>query len=73
MPAILVKGLSPALHRKLRQVARRHRRSMTQEALTLLENALKSEGEVRSLPPALQGRFPVTKEFVDRAKRTGRM
>lgn len=71
MPALLIKDISPALHRKLKRLARREHRSMNQQALTLLEEGLNRPAPPALLPP-FKGPFPLTKEFVDRAKRAGR-
>ena len=40
MPSLLIKDLPPELHRKLKEEAARHHRSMTRQALALLEEAL---------------------------------
>ena len=46
MPSLLIKDLPPELHRKLKEEAARHHRSMTRQALALLEEAL--SGPVRN-------------------------
>lgn len=40
MPSLLIKDFPPELHRKLKDEAARHHRSMTRQALALLEQAL---------------------------------
>ena len=75
MAALLIKDFPPKLHRKLKEVSARHRRSMTQEALMMLEEALIREEANRGhkeLPPPVKGPFPLTDEFLDWAKRQGR-
>ena len=72
MPDILLKGVPDALHRKLKTVAARHRRSMNREAILLIEEALRQADAAADLPGPLKGRFPLTPEFVERAKREGR-
>jgi hypothetical protein len=76
MPAVVIKDFPPKLHRKLKEVSARHRRSMTQEVLMMLEEALireeASDGEYRELPPPVKGPFPLTAEFLDCAKRESR-
>lgn len=42
MPGLLIKDFPPELHRKLKEEAARYHRSMTRQALTLLEQALSS-------------------------------
>lgn len=54
MPGLLIKDLPPELHRKLKEEAARHHRSMTRQALALLEQALaspaKNAAELLPLP-----------------------
>ena len=40
MPGLLIKDFPPDLHRRLKQEAARYHRSMTRQALALLEQAL---------------------------------
>ena len=40
MSGLLIKDFPPELHRKLKEEAARHHRSMTRQALALLEQAL---------------------------------
>lgn len=40
MPGLLIKDFPPELHRRLKQEAARHHRSITRQALALLEQAL---------------------------------
>lgn len=72
MPDILLKGVPDSLHRRLKQVAARNRRSMNRQAVVLIEEALKQVDGSVDLPRPLRGRFPLTPKFVDRAKREGR-
>ena len=43
MPGLLIKDFPPELHRKLKEEAARHHRSMTRQALMLLEASLSGE------------------------------
>ena len=43
MPGLLIKDLPPELHRRLKAEAARHHRSMTRQALALLEAGLMSQ------------------------------
>ena len=72
MPELLIKDLPANLHRKLKAQAARHQRSMTQEALALLERALNEEPQANVIPPPFKGRFALTDEFIDQARREGR-
>ncbi|HMO05682.1 MAG TPA: hypothetical protein PKC67_14985 [Kiritimatiellia bacterium] len=71
MPSLVIKNLPPALHRRLKEDARDHHRSMTQQAIVLLENGLL---RTRSIPAAkaYKGTFPLTDTFLQAAKREGR-
>lgn len=72
MPDILLKGVPDSLHRKLKEVAARNRRSMNRQAVVLIEGALRQVDSPVDLPRPLTGRFPLTAQFVERAKREGR-
>jgi len=72
MPGLLIKDVLSRLRRRLKEMAVRHHRSMTREALALLEEALQTMGQEREFPPAFKGRFPLTSGFVQAAKRQGR-
>ncbi|MBZ0093522.1 MAG: hypothetical protein K8F27_15045 [Sulfuricellaceae bacterium] len=74
MPGLLIKELPPELHARLKQEAARHHRSMTRQALMLLEQALQGgSAKPRVAPPE-----PVDmgtlhdSEWVYRAAREGR-
>lgn len=71
MPALVIKDLPVELHRRLKDEAMHHHRSMTQQAIVILEQALH---RVRPMPAfkAYRGGFPLTNEFIDAAKREGR-
>ncbi len=76
MAGLLLKDIPPTLHERLRARAAAHRRSLSAEALTILEEAL----EDRAGPPTLaeidamrvRGRVPLTQELIDAARREGR-
>jgi plasmid stability protein len=74
MPGLLIRDLPEDLHRKLKERAARNRRSLTKEALVILETALSgtntSEGPETPMP--FKGRFLLTDEWIDQAKREGR-
>jgi len=72
MPGLVIKDLPAKLHRKLKQQAARHHRSMTKEVLVVLERALNEEAPPQEVPPPFKGRFTLTDEFIDRARREGR-
>lgn len=76
MTSILIKNLPQDLHQRLKQRARRNRRSMSAEAIVILEDVLGGPPRQWTLEEidALRVRpgKPITREFVERAKRTGR-
>ncbi|MBI3480536.1 MAG: Arc family DNA-binding protein [Nitrosomonadales bacterium] len=62
MSGLLIKDFPPELHRKLKEEAARHHRSMTRQALALLEQALSAETRNAAglLPKPLKPAKPVT-------------
>ena len=76
MAGLLIKELPSELHRKLKKRAEANRRSLSGEAITILETAL----DDRSGPPTLEhidklrvrGRRPLTQSIIDRARRRDR-
>jgi len=51
MAALVIKNLPDSLHRRLKEEAARNRRSMTQQALAILENALAGAPGVANKEP----------------------
>jgi plasmid stability protein len=77
MPTLTIKGVPPELHEKLKERAERHRRSMNNELLTILERTLtpsrKSAEEAITEAEALNDRIGKTfPDIVNEAKRKGR-
>lgn len=64
MPALVIKDLPAEIHRRLKDEATRHHRSMTQQAIVILEQGLH---RARPVPvfKAYKGRFPLTNEFIN--------
>ena len=62
MPGLLLKDFPPELHRRLKEEAARHHRSMTRQALALLEQALTAPARDAAdlLPDPLKPVKPVT-------------
>lgn len=71
MPALVIKELPSELHRRLKEEAAQHHRSMTQEAIVILEQALHRVRPVPAFKP-FRGAFALTNEFINGAKRDGR-
>ena len=73
MPGLLIRDLPQNVHRRLKVRAAKNRRSLAKEALVLLETALGASTEWRSDPPEpLRGRFELSSDWIERAKREGR-
>ena len=70
MPSLVLKNISKALHSRLRREATRHRRSMTQEAIHMLEQGLGLTP--MEFPPPTNGRHLLTQKLLDKAIREGR-
>lgn len=71
MPALLIKDLPADVHAWLKNEADVHRRSMTQQVIVLFEERMKKFRAVHFGAP-FKTRAPVTKAFVDGAKKEGR-
>jgi len=73
MAAMLLKNFPPPLRAKLKKAAVLHHRSMNGEALMILEEGLsKMSRPATKLPPPVNLGFPVTADFINKAKRKGR-
>ncbi|PIV25008.1 MAG: hypothetical protein COS40_00160 [Deltaproteobacteria bacterium CG03_land_8_20_14_0_80_45_14] len=72
MPALLIKDIPREVHEWLKREAERNRRSMTQQAIVVLEERMRRFRPVR-FPPPVQTRTILTAEFIDRAKHEGRL
>ncbi len=74
MPGLLIRELPEELHRKLKERAARNRRSLSKEALVILETVLSDTNTFAGpeLPTPHKGRFLLTDEWIDQAKREGR-
>ena len=74
MSGLLIKDFPPELHRKLKDEAARHHRSMTRQALALLEQALSSPSKnaAELLPKPLKPAKPISPANVIAVIREGR-
>lgn len=79
MPAITLKALPGPLHRQLKARAARNKRSLNQEVISVLEDAVAPSKRIdveamiaktRALRDSLK--FTITPEEIDRYKREGR-
>jgi hypothetical protein len=71
MPALLIKDIPREIHEWLKGEAERNRRSMTQQAIVLLEERMHRFRPV-SFPAPARTRTPLTAKFIDQAKRERR-
>ena len=70
MPTLVVKNVPDALHQHLKARAARHRRSLTQETILLLEQGLSADARRQpvELPPPIRLKSgPVTTEWIEAA------
>ena len=74
MSGLLIKDFPPELHRRLKEEAARYHRSMTRQALALLEQALSTPARNTAdlLPEPLKPKKPVTPSDVVAVIREGR-
>ncbi len=70
MPDVLVKGLPPVLHQRLKDEAKLHHRSMNQEIRQILEDHLVRPG-IPDVKPFTLAK-PLTDVFIKNARREGR-
>jgi hypothetical protein len=72
MPALLIKDIPREVHEWLKREAERNRRSMTQQAIVVFEERMRRFHPVR-FPAPVRTRTVLTAEFIDQAKREGRL
>ncbi len=74
MATLVIKDLPTHLHQRLKEEAQKARRSMTKEAIYLLEAGLqesRSVPMVRELPLPYRGKKPLTDKLIQQWKRKG--
>ena len=71
MPSLVIKNLPEDLHHRLKEQAFRHQRSMTCEAVAILSEGL-SQSDMGDTPALYKGKFPLTDELIEQARREGR-
>ena len=71
MPSLMLRDLPEEVHKRLRDRANRHHRSMTKEAVSILERELLKTGPVK-LPPVVAGAKPIPTQLIDEAIEEGR-
>jgi hypothetical protein len=73
MSALLIRNLPPEVHDRLRVLAQRNRRSLSEEAAHLLEEAIAAQMPFAAQPPTpFTGTFSLNDEWLDKAKSEGR-
>ena len=74
MATLVIKDLPDELHRRLKEEALKAHRSMTKEAIYLMEAALQEKAEpsrLQELPHPYQGQKPLTDKMIQKWKRQG--
>ncbi len=74
MATLVIKDFPLELHRRLRKEAQKAHRSMTKEAIYLLEAGLQGTRDVarvQELPAPYQGKSPLTDKLIHQWKRKG--
>ncbi|HTC21628.1 MAG TPA: hypothetical protein VK859_12315 [bacterium] len=74
MASLVIKDLPPELHRRLKAEALKAHRSMTKEAIYLMEAGLQErpeEGLARGMPVPYRGKKPLTEKMIQKWKRQG--
>jgi plasmid stability protein len=69
MATLLIKNIPEKLRHRLQKTAKEHQRSMNQQAILSLADALDA---MEALPKPMKIREPFDNSFINRAKRTGR-
>ena len=72
MSSLLIKNIPREVHEWLKREAERNRRSMTQQAIVVFEERMRRFQPVKFSSP-LRTRTLLTMEFIDQAKREGRL
>ena len=72
MSSLLIKDVPREVHEWLKREAERNRRSMTQQAIVVFEERMRRFQPVK-FPAPLRTRTLLTTEFIDQAKREGRL
>lgn len=71
MSSILIKNVPVDLHRRLKEQAVQHHRSLNKEVIALLETALMGRGE-GELPPPVKLKKPLSRDVLEAGRRGGR-
>jgi len=76
LAGLLLKNIPPTLHAQLRARAAAHRRSLSAEALTILEDAMRDQAGHPTLAEIdalrVHGHRPLTQDLIDDARGSGR-
>jgi hypothetical protein len=70
MPSLVIKNLPAEIHRRLKAEALKNHRSMTKQAIEILDRGSFYPTPVRKVKP-FKGHFLLTEAFVNSAKREG--
>jgi hypothetical protein len=71
MSAVVIRDMQPQLHRRLKEQALLHHRSMNREILAILEKEA-GTGPFKTLPPPVKGLKPVDPRYIVKIIREAR-
>jgi plasmid stability protein len=74
MASLVIKDLPPELHRRLKEEALKAHRSMTKEAIYLMEAGLQekpAQEQAQEIPAPYRGKKPLTDKMIQKWKRQG--
>ena len=74
MASLVIKNLPPELHSRLKKEALKAHRSMTKEAIYLMEAGLRDNPgpvQAQEIPVLYQGKKPLTDKMIQKWKRQG--
>jgi len=72
MPGLVIKKFPEELHRRLKARATVHHRSLTREALAILEEGLMQPERPKALPTPVAGKTMLTDAWLNKARRHDR-
>ena len=74
MSALLIRNLPPEVHERLRVLAQRNQRSLSEEAAHLLEAAIAAQMPLVAQPPTpFAGAFTLSDEWLEKVKSEGQV
>ncbi len=72
MTDILIRNVPEDIKNQLKKRANSHHRSVTKEIYAILEESLLGKNQLRECPEPYKGKFEVTNQFINEAKKWDR-